>query len=143
MYINRFFYIFYILSFNHQKEKLRFVQVKIFSEKVLLWFLNCFYCFYFLFTGSIDSKHFDVTLIIVLVRNLSHAITPPEKGYDVLPASTEKTPGSDLARIKYYRNFLAHKHDNSIESTYFKTAWKDISDVRKILKLLNTMLKKI
>ncbi|CAC5401594.1 unnamed protein product [Mytilus coruscus] len=76
-----------------------------------------------------DSKTFDVTLMIVLLRNLTTLpLVPPVNGYDKLPVTIETTPASDLARIKHYRNFLAHLHDGKVDGTLFTTAWKDISD---------------
>ncbi|CAC5365802.1 unnamed protein product [Mytilus coruscus] len=77
--------------------------------------------------GVSDSKTFDVTLMICLIRNLT-SINPPINGFDSLPQTRETTPGPDLARIKYYRNELAHHDSNTIDTTYFNTAWRDISD---------------
>ncbi|XP_076081117.1 uncharacterized protein LOC143052027 [Mytilus galloprovincialis] len=77
--------------------------------------------------GVPDSKTFDVTLMICLIRNLT-SIIPPINGFDSLPLLVETTPGSDLARIKCYRNKLAHHDSNTIDTTYFETAWIDISD---------------
>ncbi|CAG2222775.1 unnamed protein product [Mytilus edulis] len=78
--------------------------------------------------GIPDSKTFDVTLMICLIRNLT-SISPPINGFDSLPLPGETTPGSDLARIKCYRNKLAHHDSNTIDTTYFHTAWTDISNV--------------
>ncbi|XP_076083279.1 uncharacterized protein LOC143054234 [Mytilus galloprovincialis] len=77
--------------------------------------------------GVPDSKTFDETLMICLIRNLT-SINPPINGFDSLPLPVETTSGSDLARIKYYRNKLAHHDSNTIETTYFNTAWRDISE---------------
>ncbi|CAG2255528.1 unnamed protein product [Mytilus edulis] len=77
--------------------------------------------------GIPDSKTFDVTLMICLIRNLT-SINPPVNGFDSLPLLGETTPGSDLARIKYYRNKLAHHDNNTIDTAYFYTAWTDISN---------------
>ncbi|XP_063406711.1 uncharacterized protein LOC134690648 isoform X3 [Mytilus trossulus] len=77
--------------------------------------------------GVPDSKTFDVTLMICLIRNLT-SINPPINGFDSLPPPGETTPGSDLARIKCYRNKLAHHDSNTIDTTYFNTAWREISD---------------
>ncbi|CAG2212561.1 unnamed protein product [Mytilus edulis] len=77
--------------------------------------------------GIPDSKTFDVTLMICLIRNLT-SINPPVNGFDSLPLPGETTPGSDLARIKYYRNKLAHHDSNTIDTAYFHTAWTDISN---------------
>lgn len=54
---------------------------------------------------------------------------PPNGGYDQLPTITDTTPGADLSRIKYYRNFLAHLDDGRIDTTFFNTAWTDITGV--------------
>ncbi|VDI12038.1 Hypothetical predicted protein [Mytilus galloprovincialis] len=75
-----------------------------------------------------SSKKFDATLMILLLRHLTTLI-PPHAGYDTLPKSSETTPASDLARIKYYRNFLAHLEDATIESTEFIQAWDDITGI--------------
>ncbi|CAG2253849.1 unnamed protein product [Mytilus edulis] len=78
-------------------------------------------------SGVPDSKTFDVTLMICLIRNLT-SINPPINGFDSLPLPGETTPGSDLARIKFYRNKLAHHDSNTIDTAYFNTAWRDISN---------------
>lgn len=80
-------------------------------------------------TGVPNSKTFDVTLMVALLRNLSK-LPPPICGYDHLPLSTDTTPMADLARIKHYRNRLSHFGDGKIKSTVFVTAWEDISKVR-------------
>ncbi|XP_052085420.1 uncharacterized protein LOC127723035 isoform X2 [Mytilus californianus] len=74
-----------------------------------------------------DSKTFDVTLMICLIRNLT-SITEPINGFDTLPIPGETTPGSDLARIKCYRNKLAHHDSNTIDTAYFNATWREISD---------------
>ncbi|XP_076078825.1 E3 ubiquitin-protein ligase DZIP3-like [Mytilus galloprovincialis] len=78
-------------------------------------------------SGITDSNTFDVTLMIALLRNLT-TLTSPIQGYDKLPGAVETTPASDLARIKHYRNSLAHLNDAKVDGTLFNTAWKDISD---------------
>ncbi|CAG2253747.1 unnamed protein product [Mytilus edulis] len=74
-----------------------------------------------------DSKTFDVTLVILLLRNLT-PITPPLCGFDRLPSAMETTHAADLARIKHYRNYLAHLDDGKLESGFFNTAWTDITN---------------
>ncbi|CAG2186877.1 unnamed protein product [Mytilus edulis] len=74
-----------------------------------------------------NSQTFDITLIITLLRNLT-TITHPHGGFDTLPTASETTPGADLARIKYYRNYLAHLDDGKVESTVFNTAWDILSE---------------
>ncbi|XP_063426829.1 uncharacterized protein LOC134710404 [Mytilus trossulus] len=79
------------------------------------------------FPDAPNSQAFDITLIITLLRNLT-TITRPHRGFDTLPTASETTPGADLARIKYYRNYLAHLDDGKVESTVFNTAWDIISE---------------
>ncbi|CAC5403935.1 unnamed protein product [Mytilus coruscus] len=78
-------------------------------------------------TGVPDSTTFDVTLMICLIRNLT-CIAQPITGYDSLPLTVETTPGADLARIKWYRNILAHHDRNKMVTSDFNTAWSIISD---------------
>ncbi|CAG2188370.1 unnamed protein product [Mytilus edulis] len=65
--------------------------------------------------------------MICLIRNLT-SISPPINGFDTLPLPGEITPGSDLARIKCYRNKLAHHDSNKIDTAFSNTAWREISD---------------
>ncbi|CAG2239054.1 unnamed protein product [Mytilus edulis] len=87
--------------------------------------------------GVPDSKTFDVTLMVCLIRNLT-SINPPINGFDSLPLPGETTPGSDLARMKCYRNKLAHHDSNTIDATYFHTAWTDTSNVSFNATLINS-----
>ncbi|CAC5419076.1 unnamed protein product [Mytilus coruscus] len=73
-----------------------------------------------------DSKTFDVTLIITLLRNLADLNTPQE-GFDNLPSAADITPSADLATIKHYRNCIAHNIDGKIKRSLFNQAWNDIS----------------
>lgn len=53
----------------------------------------------------------------------------PSAGFDNLPQPWEVTHGADLARMKYYRNCLAHLKEAKIEHGYFTQAWNEITDV--------------
>ncbi|CAC5403937.1 unnamed protein product [Mytilus coruscus] len=77
--------------------------------------------------GVPDSTTFDVTLMICLIRNLT-SVAQPINGFNSLPPSVETTPGADLARIKWYRNILAHHDSNKMATADFNTAWSIISD---------------
>ncbi|XP_076088574.1 E3 ubiquitin-protein ligase DZIP3-like isoform X2 [Mytilus galloprovincialis] len=76
--------------------------------------------------GEPNSETFDVTLMVALLRNMAD-LPEPTTGYDQLPSSTDKTPMADVARIKHYRNQLAHLKDGKIQSELFSTAWEDIN----------------
>ena len=53
----------------------------------------------------VSSAHFDITLLMVLLRNL-RGLTSPAIGWDKLPAETNVSREADIARVKYYRNTL-------------------------------------
>lgn len=69
--------------------------------------------------------------MILLLRNLT-TIVSPRGGYDSLPSSSEISPAADLARIKYYRNVMAHLDDGKMDSRKFSAAWNDITGVSSI-----------
>lgn len=69
-----------------------------------------------------------MTLMVALIRNLTN-LPQPAGGYDHLPSPTDITATDDLARIKYYRNKLAHIKDVKIISPFFLIAWEDIKGV--------------
>ncbi|CAC5356933.1 unnamed protein product [Mytilus coruscus] len=79
-----------------------------------------------------NSNTFDVTLMVTLLRNLTDQ-TSSACEYDILPPSTDISRTADLARIKHYRNLLAHFEDKKIESALFTTAWEDISWGKNII----------
>lgn len=81
------------------------------------------------FSGDPKSTSFDVPLMITLLRNLTK-LAPPARGYDYLPMSTDTTLTGDLARVKYYRNEVAHNKTAKINTAFFTTAWDDIAGVR-------------
>ena len=53
--------------------------------------------------ATVSSKHFDITLLMALLRNIC-GLTPPLTGWDVLPAATDLSREADIARVKYFRN---------------------------------------
>ncbi|XP_063438975.1 serine/threonine-protein phosphatase 6 regulatory ankyrin repeat subunit B-like isoform X2 [Mytilus trossulus] len=77
-------------------------------------------------SGNTSSENYDVTLMICLLRNLS-TIVPPSNGYDQMPPATEISDGSDLARIKYYRNQIVHAEKDEIAKQDFTIAWACVS----------------
>lgn len=81
-----------------------------------------------MFLDALDSKTFDVTLMITLLRNLTKLYSC-QGDYDILPPPYVTTPTSDLARIKYYRNKLAHVDEGKLDDSTFITAWNDITSV--------------
>ncbi len=78
--------------------------------------------------SSVSSKNFDITLLIVLLRNIC-GIVPPATGWNNLPAATDLTPEADIVRIKCYRNTVyGHASEASVDDATFNHYWKDIED---------------
>ncbi|CAG2239459.1 unnamed protein product [Mytilus edulis] len=72
------------------------------------------------------STTFDVTLMICLIRNLT-SVSQPINGLTNYHYKERASPGADLARIKWYRNILAHPEE--MPTVDFNTAWSNISAV--------------
>ena len=78
--------------------------------------------------SSVSSANFDITLLLVLLRNICGLIPPPT-GWDSLPAATDLTPEADIVRIKYYRNTVyGHASEVSVDDPTFSQYWQDIQD---------------
>ena len=78
--------------------------------------------------NSVSSKDFDVTLLMVLLRNICGLVSPIT-GWDALPAITDMSHEADIARVKYFRNTVfAHAKHTSVDDLTFNTYWQDIRD---------------
>ena len=78
--------------------------------------------------SSVSSENFDITLLMVLLRNICGLI-PPATGWDALPSPTDVNCEDDLARIKYYRNTVhGHAAQASVDDTKFNDYWMNIRD---------------
>lgn len=76
--------------------------------------------------SSVSSRDFDVTLLMVLLRNIC-GMTPPTTGWDNLPAATDISPEADIARVKFYRNTIyGHASQASVDDATFNKYWTDI-----------------
>ena len=78
--------------------------------------------------NSVSSRDFDVTLLMVLLRNICGLLSP-FTGWDTLPAVTDVTREADIVRIKYFRNTVyAHAEHASVDAATFNAYWQDIRD---------------
>ena len=78
--------------------------------------------------SSLSSKDFDVTLLMVLLRNIC-GLTPPTTGWDNLPPAVDTSAEANIARVKYYRNHVyGHASQASVDDATFNTYWQDISN---------------
>ena len=78
--------------------------------------------------SSVSSKNFDITLLMVLLRNIC-GLVPPATGWDKLPPAADTTTEVDIVRIKCYRNTVyGHASEASVDDATFDQYWKDIQD---------------
>ena len=76
---------------------------------------------------SVSSASFDITLLIVLLRNICY-LTPPVTGWDKLPFATDTSLEANIARVKFYRNTVyGHASQASVDDATFNSQWQDIS----------------
>lgn len=79
-------------------------------------------------TTSVSSVGFDVTLLMVLLRNICNLLQPAT-GWDDLPYLADTSLEADIARVKYYRNTVyAHVSEASIDDARFTRYWQEIRD---------------
>ncbi|XP_078374488.1 uncharacterized protein LOC144658034 [Oculina patagonica] len=78
--------------------------------------------------SSVSSRDFDITLLMVLLRNIC-VLVPPVTGWDNLPSAADVTPEADIARVKFYRNTVyGHASQASVDDAAFGIYWTEIRD---------------
>ena len=78
--------------------------------------------------SAVSSKNFDITLLMVLLRNIC-GLARPVTGWDTLPPETDTTLEADIVRIKCYRNTVyGHASEASVDDATFNQYWQDIQD---------------
>ena len=78
--------------------------------------------------ASVSSRDFDITLLMVLFRNIC-GLAAPATGWDTLPAATDVSLEADIARVKYFRNTVfAHAEQASFDDPTFRSHWNSIRD---------------
>ena len=89
--------------------------------------------------SSVSSANFDITLLMVLLRNICGLVSPPT-GWDSLPAATDLSSEADIVRIKCYRNTVyGHASEASVDDATFSQYWQDIQDA--LVRLGGTLTK--
>ena len=78
--------------------------------------------------SSVSSRDFDITLLVVLLRNICGLVCPAT-GWDTVPPTTDTTLEADIVRIKCYRNTVyGHASQASVDDVTFNQYWQDIQD---------------
>ena len=82
-----------------------------------------------------DSKTFDVTLLTILLRNLS-GLPPPATGWNTMPPDTDNSIEANITRIKMFRNQVyGHVTSTQVDKTTFDYLWLKISKALVDLKI--------
>ena len=77
--------------------------------------------------SSVTSEDFDITLLMVLLRNIC-GLAAPATGWDSLPAASDTSFEANIARVKYYRNSVyGHAEQAFADDPTFNSLWNDIS----------------
>ena len=78
--------------------------------------------------SSVSSNDFDITLLMLLLRNICGLI-PPATGWDNLPPAADTSAEANIARVKYYRNHVYGRAcQASVDDVTFNTYWQDINN---------------
>ena len=78
--------------------------------------------------SSVSSVGFDITLLMVLLRNICR-LAPPSTGWNSLPPPADVSKQANIARLKYYRNTVhGHASQASVDDAAFNSYWQDISN---------------
>ena len=79
--------------------------------------------------SSVSSTTFDITLLMVLLRNICN-LKPPVTGWGNLPSEADKSLEADIVRIKYFRNTVyALAAQASVNDATFNAHWQKIRAV--------------
>ncbi|XP_044171374.1 NLR family CARD domain-containing protein 3-like [Acropora millepora] len=79
--------------------------------------------------SSLSSANFDVTLLMVLLRNICGLRPPVSTGnWDELPPDSDDSSEANIVRIKWYRNDVyGHATKASVDDATFNVMWQKIS----------------
>ena len=77
--------------------------------------------------SSVTSEDFDITLLVVLLRNIC-GLPAPATGWDSLPPASDTSVEANIARVKHYRNSVyGHASQASVDDPTFNSLWQDIT----------------
>ena len=96
--------------------------------------------------STVSSSNFDVTLLMILLRNICGLSPPSSTGsWDMLPSPSDNGTEDNIARIKYYRNSVyGHALKASVDDPTFNMLWQDISNAilaleKRYVRLINRL----
>ena len=79
--------------------------------------------------STVSSANFDITLLMVLLRNIC-GLSPPvsTRNWHELPPESDNSIEANVVRIKWYRNSVySHASEASVDDATFKALWQKIT----------------
>ena len=93
--------------------------------------------------SSVTSKDFDITLLMVLLRNIC-GLAAPATGWDSLPPASDTSVEANIARVKYYRNSVyGHASQASVDNPTFNSLWQGVSAALIVLGVDAAAIRKL
>ena len=76
-----------------------------------------------------NSSNFDITLWMVLLRNICN-LPSPSNGWDQDPSASDNTLSANLVRLRLFRNRLrGHIVSTSLSEDDFNTYWQEVENI--------------
>ncbi|XP_070561656.1 uncharacterized protein [Ptychodera flava] len=79
--------------------------------------------------AAANSEQFDITLLMILLRNICGLKSPNDHVWTRAPYSSDVSVEVDLVRMREFRNTLQHMPGTTIKDSEFERLWFDISVV--------------
>ena len=77
--------------------------------------------------GNPNSKNFDITLLVILLRNICSLLNPAA-GWSTMPPNIDRSVEANIVRIKLFRNEVyAHVSVTKVDDAKFEYLWQEIS----------------
>jgi len=81
-----------------------------------------------LVSPTVSSNDFDITLLVVLLRNVC-SLSPPATSWKSPPTTTDLSEAADIVRIRIHRNEVyAHINRASVDDATFNNHWVSIKE---------------
>ena len=82
-----------------------------------------------IFASNVSSANFDVSLLMILLRNICGLSPPTSTGnWDKLPPDSDDSTEANIVRIKFYRNDVyVYASEVSLDDPTFNKLWQKIS----------------
>ena len=79
---------------------------------------------------SLDVSCFDISLLYILISNLTNIQSPNAGWFNVCPIPSDQSAGALLMNLRIVRNeAIAHRSKGKMKKTVFEKYWNDTKDI--------------